>query len=91
VFKGIDIKLTGPICDCDQLDISWYIIDGPGLGLKCKTCNVELRIPNSKFRATFVLDRSYPGKKEIKKKPELKSLDGGKILEFKQDTDKESS
>jgi len=88
VFKGIDIKLSGPICDCDERDISWFIIEGPGLGLKCDTCKVELRIPRSKFKAAFTLDRPYPNKTELKEKPELKSLDGGKVLEFKSDVNK---
>lgn len=90
MFKEIEIKLTGPICDCAEQNISWHIINGPGLGLKCKTCETELRVPNSKFMARFNLDKPYPGKKdEPKKKPELKSLDGGKVLEFKPNSDKE--
>lgn len=97
MFKGIDIKLAGPICDCDEMSISWYIISGPGLGIKCNTCQTELRIPHGKFRAGFVLEKSYPGKKKnnskktdsqdpIIEKKETKPEDD-KILEFKLDPD----
>ena len=87
MFKGIDIKLSGPICDCETQNISWYIIEGPGLGLKCETCNTELRIPRTKFRAGFILNTPYPGKKTEVKKPDLKGLDGGKVLDFKKESE----
>lgn len=83
MFKGININLSDPICGCDELNISWYILTtgaSIGLGLRCKTCNTELQIPHSKFEATFILDKPYPGKQ--RRNPELK------IVNFK-DSDKE--
>lgn len=75
MFKRIDILLSGPICSCDEQNLSWAIGEGPSLFLNCKTCDTKLNVPNSKFVARFVLDKKYPGKtKELtKKKPKSKS------------------
>lgn len=91
MFKRIEIKLAGPICNCDEQTLGWNIIfPGPGLEINCKTCKVELRIPTEKFVAAFVLEKPYPGKTEKKieaPKTELKVLDGGKVIEFKKNED----
>ena len=92
MFKGIDIKLSGPICDCDERNLAWGIHQdstGPGLYIECNTCKTKLQVPNKRFKAGFIFDTPYPGKKEIKPKPELKALDGGKILDFNKEKNPE--
>jgi len=80
VFSRIQIQLTGPICDCDVQDLSWWISrDGDGrsgLVVECNGCGCELRIPNKRFKACFQLDKPYPGRKD--NVVQLDCLDGGK-------------
>lgn len=79
MFKHVEINLTGPICDCDEMDLAWGIRrDDSGqscLAVSCKTCGTQLVVSNSKFRAGFSLDKPYPGRK--KNVVPLKLLDGG--------------
>jgi len=83
MFKNITINLTEPICTCPELDLSWYIIPGSEQGLRiyCKTCKVELNVPNKSFLAHFKLDKSYPKDAKSEEKPLAKVLQfvkGGK-------------
>ncbi len=67
MFKRATIELTGPICDCEIQNLGWDIgnegVGKPTLEIICKTCKTRLTVSNEKFRATFILDQSYPGKK----------------------------
>lgn len=68
MFKRIVIELAGPICDCDEANISWQpaILDQdkrPLLTLTCETCGTKLVIAAKKFVASFKFDKGYPGKK----------------------------
>lgn len=88
MFKKIDIKLSGPICSCDEQSIAWGLPSDDkglvGLSLTCKLCNTKLLIPNSKFLAGFSLDRPYPGIKEEPKKVAINpnSHDGDNVIPF---------
>lgn len=85
MFKRIVVELRGPICSCLEANFSWQVPEAT-LILKCKTCGVQLIVPNSEFKAAFKLDKEYPGKPvKIPDEPKiLKSLDGGlaKVLPF---------
>lgn len=60
MFKSIQINFTDPICDCECQDLSWGITIGPGLYLKCNTCETKVEVPNKKFRASINLYKKYP-------------------------------
>jgi len=62
MFKRIEIRLTGPICDCEEENLSWAPSSTVGLIIKCKTCQTILNIPHEKFVGRFIFDKSYPGK-----------------------------
>lgn len=87
MFKGITIKLSEPICSCDEQSLQWGIAtdsDGNcGLYILCKHCKTKLEVPHSKFTASWSLDKSYPGKKPtLPPKAKLEVMDGGKVIEF---------
>lgn len=67
VFQRVDIRLSEPICTCEEQNLAWGIVrdvDGKtGLEISCETCKVKLLVPHSVFRARWVFDRGYPGKK----------------------------
>ena len=79
MFKRIEIQLTGPICDCDEMDLAWGTRrDGSGrscLAISCNSCGTELLVSNSKFVACFSLEKPYPGRK--KNVVPLRLVDGG--------------
>jgi hypothetical protein len=74
VFKGITIRMDGPLCTClaDEVDLGWGLgFDRQGcsiLVLSCANCGTELRVSHQKFVARFDLDRPYP-----KREPEPKA------------------
>lgn len=76
MFKGCNIKLSGPICNCPEEDLGWHIRheDGNrhGLSIICRACKTELRIPYAKMTACFVLESPYPGVKKQEVAPGLK-------------------
>jgi len=76
MFKKITINLAGPICSCEEMDISWGIWNdvkgNPGLSLTCKKCETQLKIPNNKFVANFNVDVPYPEIKKKEKEEEVK-------------------
>lgn len=75
MFERITIHLTGPICSCPEQNLAWgpFLDEAPhmyGLWIQCITCRVQVRIPNKRFLARFVLSRAYPGKPRAKFEPE---------------------
>jgi len=68
MFLGIDIELTGPICQCKQQKLLWtpiMAIDGVSLKISCAICKVELWVPHKEFKARFSFrDECYPGLEE---------------------------
>lgn len=79
MFKNISINLTAPICQCELEKLSWQIFLDPegkcGLMVQCQTCKSTLTVPNSQFRAFFVFDSKYPGKKELPKENKSEEYD----------------
>ena len=68
MFKWITVHLTGPICNCEEQNLSWSISDDkdnqPQLSIECLTCKTVLTVPNEKFTACVDLDKPYPGNKK---------------------------
>lgn len=95
MFKKIAIYFSEPICTCQVQNLAWWVdlVDGrPSLGIRCKDCKTELKIPPDKVMAGFVFDRPYPGKTmlppgEVVKNnatpaPETRVIEGCKIIPF---------
>lgn len=86
MYKTTHFLLRGPICNCENKNLSWTIFlnkdSYPGLRITCQTCKVFIEIPNSEFKAHIILDVPYPGakdKEDIKKAADiLKLFPGGK-------------
>lgn len=78
MFRLAQFHLDGPICSCEEQELSWSLFEdktGFGLRISCKTCETQLVIPYTKFKARFVLERPYPGKKQAPApKPDAKIL-----------------
>lgn len=68
MFIRAEFLLKGPICSCEEEDLSWHIRkDSKGdhcLVIICTQCRTELFIPHKLFVARVVLDTPYPGKSE---------------------------
>lgn len=79
MFKKLTIHLRGPLCNCATSATLIWNVDG-GLMLSCKECNVRLIVPRDRLVAVFDFDVHYPGKQVEKEGPNLKALDGGKVL-----------
>ena len=75
MFHKIEIKLSGPICNCDEENLAWGIVrDKNGhsmLYIQCEECKTELLVPRKKFVASVQLDKPYPGKQP---EPEVSDL-----------------
>lgn len=93
MFKRIAIELTGPLCACLEMRLSWGITRPAskpgeptakaGLFLRCNGCGTTLTVPHKHFVATFRLDEPYPGiEEEEEDSPRLEVLEGGKLLKF---------
>ena len=80
MFKHITIHLTGPVCKCDEQNLIWAIGVDSGLVLTCKKCRGCLTVPRSQLGANFTFEQPYPGKQVEKTSPNLKAMDGGKVL-----------
>jgi hypothetical protein len=67
VFQSLRITLTGPICECEEQDISWGLpLDVKGntyMVLTCKTCEAKLTVPHQYLRASITCTKPYPGRK----------------------------
>ena len=70
MFESMNIYLTGPICGCNEQNLSWcpysYTEQDTGqtvygLSLHCNTCNTVLRVGNKDFTARIILNTPYPG------------------------------
>ena len=59
MFKNITINLERPICNCRNGDLIWGIFfdkeQKAGLTIGCKSCNMEVNVPNNLFRANFAV------------------------------------
>lgn len=66
MFKGVLIRLSGPICNCQTNNLAWGIGEGYrfGLVIECTKCKVRMEIPDKQFTAAFWLDTPYPEKSE---------------------------
>ena len=74
MFKNITINLERPICKCDKGNLIWGIHadekNQAGLTIGCRSCNMEVKVPNKLFVANwqvgnvssnyFVDDRPLP-------------------------------
>ena len=81
MFKGIVIRVTGPICHCEERNLAWTTMDsptGPSMKFWCQECGVTVVIPNKEFKASFALDQPYPGKKPVSVVPQRK----GDVVDF---------
>ena len=87
-FEKIIIQLAGPICNCDDQNLSWdHYLDKSksekgsiSLFLKCGICGIKLYVPRDKYRASFHVASPYPNGdgKQFKKENNLILFPGGK-------------
>src|SRR3990167_10739807 len=59
-FRRIEIQITAPICSCREGNLRWGVTVEGGMFISCKTCGVQIKIPQDKFVASFKLDKPYP-------------------------------
>lgn len=72
MFKKIVIHLTEPICPCDEQRLVWTVKhteDGSSLAVWCSECKTSMHVPNKEFKASFNLEKPYPGKPVPKSTP----------------------
>lgn len=82
MFKRIEIKLAGPICLCNKQNLGWSLPVNDGLIIRCKTCETQLKVPNSLFVAAFILEKPYPDKPESKAINAKKLDESGVVIQF---------
>lgn len=84
MFRRVNIELTEPICLCLEQKLAWSIQEtgkGPGLCIWCEGCEAKIEVPTKHFRASFSLDKPYPGKPNEKKLPPPK-VEAGDLVDF---------
>jgi len=78
MFNRIVIELSGPICGCDEQDLSWNVpLDEDGktsLEITCRTCKSSLKVGSKYFKAAFKLDTPYVKVKTEKKDAKILQL-----------------
>lgn len=68
-----DIKLDGPICNCNSFNGTWgTTADGLNWWVKCLNCGVCHQTPVNKTVGSFSFNKPYPNKPEPK--PDINEL-----------------
>lgn len=81
MFRKFAIHLKGPICECEQQDLSWRFEAASleedktkhDLVIQCRSCDESIAVPRETFVAAVVLDVPYP-KGIVAKKPKSKAV-----------------
>lgn len=71
MFKSLDIHLSGPICTCTKNTLQLFIEYSKEKDftflIVCKSCEIQVILPNKKINPKFILDEPYPNDKvEVK-------------------------
>ncbi len=63
MLKSIEIRMTGPICACQEANLKWRfeaILSVLFMEVICNSCGAKLSTPANKVKANVLFEKGYP-------------------------------